>query len=557
MNPAQAQAAPQGDWPTLGALPARAARRWPDREALTFGELRVSFSDFEHEVRRVAKALLASGINRGDRVAVWMMNSPQWLYAMFAVPMVGAAIVPLNTRYRSDDIAYALAQSRSALLLTQTRSGPVEFARMLTLGMSELDGCDARALELAKYPYLKQIVMLDEAGSPGMQLWSDWLTTGEAVDDAALDRRLGEVGVDDDMMIMYTSGTTGHPKGALHSHRVVRNTLERMRLYGVTEDDVQMSYLPLFHIYGFSELAMASLLTGSRQVLMDMFDAEQALDLAERERATMLHGFDAHWLDLLRAQEGRQRKLSIRLNTCPSGMKSSAAIARRAETVFGTMLSGFGMSETWCFITCNRPDDTLEQRTEASGTPMQGYACRIVDPQSGAAKPDGQPGELLVRGYAQMKGYFDKPEETARIVDADGWIHTGDMCLRRPDGHFVFMGRYRDILKVGGENVSPAEVEAFLLGMEGINDAAVVGVPDARLQEVVVAFVVPRLGAALDAERLIQNAHGRIASFKIPRHVFFEDALPMTPSGKVRKVELRALARRRLGLPETDGASKR
>jgi fatty-acyl-CoA synthase len=287
---------------------------------------------------------------------------------------------------------------------------------------------------------------------------------------------------------------------------------------------------------------MASLLTGSRQVLMETFDAEAALDLAEREQATIFHGFHGHWVDLLKAQETRSRRLAWRLGTYPSGSETSATIARRVQTAFGPTVSGWGMSETWCFVTCNRPSDSPEQRTDASGHPMNGYQLRILDPDTGADAATEASGELLVRGYAQMKGYFDKPDETAEVVDADGWIHTGDVARIRSDGHMVFMGRYKDMLKVGGENVSPAEIEARLLTLDGVQDAAVVGVPDDRLDEVVVAFLVADLRAGLTEARVIDSCRGRIASFKIPRRVFFLDKLPMTPLGKVRKVELRELA---------------
>jgi fatty-acyl-CoA synthase len=274
---------------------------------------------------------------------------------------------------------------------------------------------------------------------------------------------------------------------------------------------------------------------------MDAFDADRVLDLAERERATVLHGFEAHWLDLLNAHARKPRALSVRLGTLPSGVESTIPIAERVQDVFCPTVSGFGMSEAWAFVTCSHPSHTREQRTHTSGYPMHDYEFRVVDPDTGREQPVNVPGELLLRGYAVMDGYWDKPEATREALDADGWLHTGDMARIRDDGHVVFMGRYKDMLKVGGENVSPAEVEAYLRGMPEVLDAAVVACPDPRLVEVPAAFVILEPGVQADGDALVARMKGKVASYKIPRHVIFVDAFPMTSSGKIRKVELRAI----------------
>lgn len=538
----------------LGDLADLAAARWGDREALCFEDRRWTFAEFAAEVDRCAKGLIALGVEPGERVALWMTNRPEWLVAMVAIAKIGAALVPLNTRYRTDDVAYTLAQSHSATLIVNARSGPVDYAAMLAEAMPDLGHGALNDLGLKDFPVLKRLVVVGDHALPNAGGWDAMLAAGDAVDDAALAARAAAVTPDDVMMIGYTSGTTGHPKGAEVPHVAVRNTAERAQLFGMTERDVVINYLPLFHLYGMSDVAMMSLLTGTRQVLMDTFDADRALDLAEAEGATMLHGFEAHWADLLAAQDARPRKVRLRLGTFPSGTDGAVRVAARVQDVFGPTCSGWGMTEAWAFVIVSRPEDTAEQRVHASGRPMPGYEMRVIDPESDPDNPKDQPtdtpGELWVRGYAQMRGYFDKPEATADFMTEDGWLKTGDMARIRPDGHLVFMGRYKDMLKIGGENVSPAEIEARLAALDGVREAAVVGMTDDRLGEVPVAFLVRDHGAAITEPTILESCHGRIASFKIPRHIFFVAELPMTPSGKVRKVELREQARQLVAAAE-------
>jgi fatty-acyl-CoA synthase len=532
---------------TLGGVLDDAARRWGEREALVFESQRWTYAELNAEVDRVARALVALGVAPGENVALWMTNRPEWIFVMFAVARIGACLVPLNTRYRTDDVAYTLRQSRSATLITLDRSGPVDYQGMLMESMTAVKRRADGTLAIDGYPDLQRIVVLGQARLEGVTDWTTFIAGASAVSNGALAARKAAVDPDGRMVICYTSGTTGHPKGAVHSHRPIRNTHERAQLFGMTANDVHMSYLPLFHIYGYSEITMGAVLMGSKQILMDVFDADRALDVAEKEGATVLHGFEAHWLDLLNAQARRPRRVPLRLGTLPSGTETTAPIAERVQDVFVPSVSGWGMSETWAFVSCDPPSSTREQRVNASGYPMIDCEFRVVDPETGADAPTGVPGELLVRGYTVMDGYWDNPDATAAAIDRDGWMHTGDMARLRADGYVVFMGRYKDMLKVGGENVSPAEVEAYLRAMTEVQDCAVVAYPDPRLIEVPVAFVIREPGHDVSAETLLGRMQGRIASFKIPRHVVFVDAYPMTPSGKIRKVELRAEARRLLG----------
>jgi len=310
-----------------------------------------------------------------------------------------------------------------------------------------------------------------------------------------------------------------------------------------------MSYLPLFHAFGYSEAALMSMVTGARQILTETFDPDEVLDLIESEKGTIAHGFEAHNQGLCDAQEARPRNLSsLRTGLFAAGMHSATPGAYRGERVLKPLkaLSAFGMTEVWVGAALSALDDDPPHRLESSGYPAPGYEIKVVDPETGAELPDGVPGEIRVRSYALMQGYYKKPRETAESYDADGWFRTGDMGERAPDGYLRFLGRFKDMLKVGGENVDPMEAEGLLLTHPAIQQAAVVGLPDGRLGEVAVAFVERRAGADVDEAEVIAFCRGKVASFKLPRHVVFIDEFPMTASGKIRKVELREEAKRLL-----------
>ena len=541
-----------GEWfpgRTLGSLPDEAARRWGAREGLCFQGRRWTFAGLSQEIDRVAKGLIRLGIAPGEHLALWMVNRTEFIQAAFAVMKIGAVLAPVNTRFRTEDAGYVLSQSDAALLIVAARSGPVDYLGMVRQLAPSLGSAAGRGeVREAKFPRLRQVVAVAEAPPSGALGWDAMVADGAAVADATLRERAAAVDPEATAFLMYTSGTTGFPKGVMHAHRIVRNLVDRAWRMAITPADTIMMYLPLFHLFGFSEGMLMSMVTGARQVLTETFDPDEILGLMERERPTILDGFDTHFKDLLEALERSPRRLArIRTGIFASGMSSSVPIARRARQVFGPLLSGYGMSEFGAGAALSALDSTEEQCVEASGYPAPGYEIKVIDPASGREQPTGTPGELLVRSYMLMQGYYQKPEETARAIDADGWIRTGDMGVIREDGHLRFMGRYKDMLKIGGENVDPMEVEAFLMSHAAINLAAVVAFPDSRLSEVGVAFVRLTPGHALGEAEVIDYCKGRIASFKIPRHVIVVDDFPMTSSGKIQKAKLREDVLRRLG----------
>jgi len=531
---------------TFGKVLDRAAERWADREALWFEGRRWSFAQFWDETDRAARALITAGVEPGDHVCLWLVNRPEYLFLLFAIAKVGAVLVPINTRFRTRDMAYIVDQSDTTTLITTARSGPVDYLAMIEELVPGLRQQDPEALAVAAFPELRRVVLIGSIATPGTLRWDALLDCGQTLPAADVVRRAASVDPDNTAYIMYTSGTTGFPKGVMHSHNVLRNVIDEASRLGITPNDATLNYLPLYHGFALYAAALMSPVTGSRHVLMAGYDAAEALRLIEAERITLIHGFDTHFKELLEHPSRETRDLStLRTGMLAAGMQSTESIARRAQELLPTM-TGFGMTEIGLGATLSFLDSDAEVRTTMSGWPLPGYEVKIVDPATGASRPPGELGEICVRGYQVMQGYYKKPDETARAIDADGWMHSGDVGFLRADGCMRFLGRYKDMLKVGGENVDPMEIEAFLLEDPRINHAAVIGVPDPRFAEVPVAFVIREAGKQLSEQEVIDICRGRIASFKIPRRVLFVDQFPLTGSGKIQKYLLRGEAERLL-----------
>ena len=534
------------DWypkKTLGSLPDSIAQKFGPREALVFEGERYTFDELAEKIDQTAKGFIALGIEPGDHVAIWLMNRSEWVFILFALAKIGAVQVPVNTRFRTNDLAYLLKQSDSKYLIAHDTSGPIDFFAMINevLAMP----AEGTVIDDPKYLEICQVVIFGEGTPQGTVNWNDVMTAGDSINDEALQKRADAVDADDPVFMMYTSGTTGFPKGVVHNHVMIRLVEERAFRLSINENDTLLNYLPLFHLFAYSEGAMVCMLTGARQVLTETFDPDECIKLVERERVSIMNGFETHLKDLTEAHERNQGDVSsLRIGLFACGMRSSVPICRKAAEVLAPLhsISLYGMSEIGPAITVGALDDSLEQRAESSGYPVPGYEIKVIDPETGTERPVGELGEIVVRGYCLMMSYYKKPEETAACYDENGWFHTGDTGVRRADGYIRFVGRYKDMLKVGGENVDPMEVEALLLQVPGIAQVAVVSYPDQRLTEVPVAFVLRTGEHDVAEDAIIDYCRGKVATFKIPRHVLFIDELPMTATGKIRKVELRKSA---------------
>jgi fatty-acyl-CoA synthase len=535
---------------TLGGLLDNVAQRFGSREALCYEGQRCTFVQLQEQTNRTARALIHLGVQPGDKVSLWMTNRLEWLHILFAVAKIGAVLVPINTRFRTADTEYVLRQSDSTTLITLDRSGPVDYLGMVEEVCPEINNGNPGSLHASRFQELQRVIVLGDARRPGTWNWDDAMAAADEVSPNQLEQRERAVNPDDTVLLMYTSGTTGFPKGVMHNHNIQRTLIDTANRMGMTSRDVILMYLPLFHAFGLYEGAIMSIVSGARMVLMPAFDPGEVLKLIEQERATVLNGFDTHFFDLTSHPDCATTDLSsLRTALFAAGMASSEPAARLAQKALCPTITGWGMTEVGVGATLSFLDSPEDDRCLASGHPLPGYEFKVIDPETGATQPPDTLGELCVRGYGLMQGYYHKPEETAQAIDAEGWFHTGDVVTLRDDECMRFFGRYKDLLKVGGENVDPMEVEAFLLAHSAVNKVQVIGVPNQRLSEVPCACVVLEPGAELTLEGVDAFCRGKLGSFKIPRHLLLMDEYPMTSSGKVQKYLLREMAQEQLQLP--------
>lgn len=535
---------------TYGDLVNHAAARYGDKEFMVFAGQRWSFRQVKAEIDRTARGLMALGIQPGDKVSLWLVNGPEWVFVQFALAKIGAVLVPINTQFRTGDIDYVVRQSDTSTLIAVDRSGPVNYLTMIQDLCPELATASRENLALEAFPELKRLVLLSPQQHPGTYRFQEILEMGQQVSETALRQREQAVDPDATATIMYTSGTTGFPKGVMHCHNIIRNIIDEASRVGIRQNDVIMMYLPLFHAFGIYEGPLMGFATGARMVLTAKFDPGEILHLIEQEQCTVTHGFDTHFHDLMQHPDFDTRDTSsIRTGLLASGMYSSIPIARKAQEKFGRFVSGWGMTEVGAGAALGFPHDPPEVNACLSGYALPGYDFKIIDPATGAQLPPNTPGEICCKTYMLMQGYYKKPEETANTIDQDGWLHSGDMGLMTEAGYLRFMGRYKEMLKVGGENMDPVELEAHLLTHPAVHQVKVVGVPDERLNEVAAACVLLNPGANVSVEELIKFCK-EIANFKRPRHVLFVKEYPMTASGKVQKFNLRKIAMQELKLTE-------
>jgi acyl-CoA synthetase (AMP-forming)/AMP-acid ligase II len=515
------------EWRSTPELVAVAAERYGDAEALVDGEERLTFRDLGAAVRRAAKGFVAAGVAPGDRVGIWAPNVGEWVVAALGVHAAGGVLVPVNTRFKGEEAAWVLGRSGARLVLTVTGFLGTDYVAML----AGIDGVD-------------RVVVLHGDAPDGTTTWDDFLGAGEEVEDAEVERRSTAVAPDDTSDVIFTSGTTGRPKGVVTTHGQTLRAFDAWsRIVGLREGDRYLIVNPFFHTFGYKAGFLACLMRGAAIVPHAVFDVSSVLARVAEERISMIPGPPTLYASILDAPDRAGLDLSsLRLAVTGAAPVPVPLIERmREELTFETVLTAYGLTEATGVVTICRQDDDPETISRTSGRAIPDVEVRIVD-DSGTEVERGQPGEIVVRGYNVMQGYFEDPEATAEAVDELGWLHTGDIGVMDEAGNVTITDRKKDMFVVGGFNAYPAEIEGTLLRHPGVGQVAVVGVPDDRMGEVGMAFVIPRPGASVDPEEVVAWSRERMANYKVPRRVAVVDALPLNASGKVLKHELRASA---------------
>ncbi|QDZ29999.1 AMP-binding protein [Noviherbaspirillum sp. UKPF54] len=529
--------------------------RFPDNEALVscHQQLRYRYRELQREANRLASALLGLGIVPGDRVGIWSHNNAQWLLTQIATAKVGIVLVNINPAYRIAELEYALNKVGCKALITMTTFKTSDYLEMIRSVAPEISQYEPGKLQAARVPELTTVIQLGDDNVPGMLRFADLMAGGSA-DDVRITQIGATLKNTDPINIQFTSGTTGFPKGATLTHRNVLNNGyfigEAMKL---TPADRLCIPVPLYHCFGMVLGNLACLTHGATIVYPnDAFDPLAVLQAVQDERCTGLHGVPTMFIAELDHPRFKDFDLSTLRTGIMAGSPCPIEVMKRvvSDMHMGEVTIAYGMTET-SPVSCQSTTDTpLEKRVSTVGKTQPHLEVKIVDPDSGKTVPVGTSGELCTRGYSVMHGYWSDPEKTAEAIDAEGWMHTGDLAVMDDEGYVNIAGRIKDMVIRGGENIYPREIEEFLYRHPAVRDVQVVGVPDKKYGEELCAWIILRPDAQLDAEALRDYCKGQIAHYKIPRYIRFVDAFPMTITGKVQKFRIRDLMKQELHLSE-------
>ncbi|MCR4316429.1 MAG: AMP-binding protein [Planctomycetes bacterium] len=530
------------------------ADKYPEDEAIVSipENVRLTYREFAERVDRLARGLLTIGVQLGDRVGIWSTNNVTWLLLQFATARVGAVLVNINPAYRRDELAHALKKARVQTLFLIPEFRTSKYAEMTIDLVPELTVAEPGNLASREFPDLSRVVAFTQEGQSevrparGFTKLSEVLARAEEVYDEELLDRATDVGFDDPVNIQFTSGTTGAPKGVVLTHHNVLNNgffvAEGMRL---THRDRLCVAVPFYHCFGMVISTLGCVTHGATIVIpSEYFDAASVLDAVERERCTVLHGVPTMFSAELEVQKTRKTDLSSLRTGIMAGAPCPPLLMRKVIGDLGIreLLIAYGQTEASPATHQTHPDDSFSRRVNSVGVNLPHQESKIVDPESGRIVPVGTKGEVCFRGYHVMKGYFEDEEATRAQVDADGWLHSGDLGTMDENGYLSITGRLKDMIIRGGENIYPAEIENFYFKNPKVVQAAVFGIPDETMGEEVCMFVTLAEGESAGEDELRDFARGRIAHYKVPKHIFIVSEFPMTVTGKIQKFRMAELA---------------
>lgn len=536
---------------TLGDLLDETTTRFPDKEAVVHFDapLRQTWAEFSLSVDELAKGLMACGVKKGEKVAIWATNVPHWITLMFATARIGAVLITVNTSYQAQELRYLLQQSECENLFMAETYRDHDFINVLHAAIPEAATQKSDNISLADFPHLRRIFLMSPEKKRNIECLGDIFALASSVSDAEYESRKAEISPHDVVNMQYTSGTTGFPKGVMLTHiNIVNNGWWIGRHQNLSDKDRICLPVPLFHCFGCVLGVMAFVSHGTCMVLIDAFAPLKVLSAIEREQCTGVYGVPSMFLSMMGHKHfGRYNLASLRTGIM-AGSVCPAPLMRQAvkEMHLSELTNCYGLTEASPVMAQTHADEDFEHKTTTVGRPMPGIEVLIADPKALPERivelPRGEIGEVVCRGYNVMRGYYNMPEETAKTITSDGWLLSGDLGYMDDDDYMVITGRSKDMIIRGGENIYPKEIEEFLSGMEGVHDIQVVGVPSLRYGEEVVAFIILKNGVSMKPEDVRAFCKGRIAWHKVPRHIAFVNSYPMTGSAKIQKFKLRELA---------------
>jgi fatty-acyl-CoA synthase len=531
---------------TIGELLTRLAQDYPDNDALVYPDrkLRYNFKELESLVRQIARGLIAIGVKRGDRVALWATNVPEWVVLQFALAKIGAVLVTVNTSLRAAELAYLLKQSEASALITIKGFRDVDYVETVYEIIPELRQSQTGSLKAADFPFLRHVLYIGDEQPAGMIAYSDLLSRSANVSDEQLEALLAIQELDDVINMQYTSGTTGFPKGVMLTHRNILNNGYWMgEVLGYTPNDRLCLPVPLFHCFGCVIGVLGAYTHATTLVPLEFFDPLKVLQYVEQEKCTSVYGVPTMFIAELEQMETQEFDLSTLRTGVMAGSLCPEPLMRKVidQMNMSEVTIAYGLTEASPGITMTPRFDSIELRTQTVGKVIPEVEVKIIDPASGEECAPNVAGELCARGYNIMKGYYNNAKATAEAIDTEGWLHSGDQATMDEAGYIRITGRIKDLIIRGGENIAPKEIEDLLLQHPKIADVYIYGIPDVRLGEEVAAAIRLKPDATLTLEELRAFCEGRIAKFKIPRHLRFVTEFPMTASGKIQKFKLREM----------------